>query len=81
MTHPINQIEKYDNALLDKAKQLTIWRGEIPLTLDDMAFLLQWALEQEPLTNVRLSTLKYIRAHFKLSSNARAYFDLKLSML
>lgn len=81
MTDPINQIEKYDKTLLDKAKQLTIWRGEIPLTLDDMAFLLQWALEQQPLTNVRLSTLKYIRGHLKLSSNARAYFDLKLSML
>lgn len=78
--HQINQIDKYDKALLDRAKQFTIWRGKAPLTLDNIALLLQWALEQQPLTTVRLSTLKYIRAHFRLSNSAAAYFDLKLAM-
>jgi len=74
-------IDKYDKALLERARELSCWRGEHPLSLDDMAFLLQWALEQGPLTTNQLSTLKYIRAHYNLSTSAASYFDLKLSML
>jgi hypothetical protein len=74
-------IDKYDNALLRKARELSCWRGEIPLSLDDMAFLLQWTIEQGPLTTARISTLKLIRAHFNLTASAASFFDLKLSML